>query len=240
MPRKPVISGAVHNKRSKRKARRSALSPLILRLFTYRPTVRQWSTEQQSRPTRDTPAGMSLRPQPSPLVLERWSARQLEDGGGWGHWGANWHGGNVSFNRNAYVSRSNAFVNRNSSFNQFNRANVNRNAINRNAATRNAVNQGIRNKPSAGTFNRPSGVQNFDRGAGQFNRERQSAATSRGFSGGDRSSIGSRSGGFTDFRQGGSARFDSARGRSSFGGGGSRGGGGGFRGGGGGRGGGRR
>ena len=165
-------------------------------------------------------------------------------GWGWGHWGANWHGGNVSFNRNAYVSRSNAFVNRNSSFNQFNRANVNRNAINRDAATRNAVNQGIRNKPAAGTLNRPSGVQNFDRGAGQFNRERQSAAMSRGFSGGDRSSIGSRSGGFSDFRQGGSARFDSARGRSSFGGGGGGGfrggGGGGFRGGGGGRGGGRR
>ncbi len=164
-------------------------------------------------------------------------------GWGWGHWGADWHGGNVSFNRNAYVSRSNTFVNRNSNFNQFNRANVNRNAINRDAATRNAVNQGIRNKPAAGTLNRPSGVQNFDRGAGQFNRERQSAAMSRGFSGGDRSSIGSRSGGFSDFRQGGSTRFDSARGRSSFGGGGGGfrgGGGGGFRGGGGGRGGGRR
>src|SRR5207247_1542526 len=142
---------------------------------------------------------------------------------------------NVSFNRNAYVSRSNTFANRNSAFNQVNRANVNRNAINRNAATRNAVDQGIRNKPTAGTFNRPPSLQNFDPGPRHIHRECEAAAMRRGFSGGDRSAIGSRSGGFSDFRQGGSARFASARGRSSFGGGG-----GGFRGGGGGRGGGRR
>src|SRR5262249_2729438 len=35
---------------------------------------------------------------------------------GWGSWGANWHGGSATFNRNTYVSHSNTFVNRNTAF----------------------------------------------------------------------------------------------------------------------------
>src|SRR5215831_11594148 len=45
-------------------------------------------------------------------------------GWGWGHWGTDWHGGTVNYNRNAYVSQSNTFANRNTRYNQANRANV--------------------------------------------------------------------------------------------------------------------
>src|SRR5262249_11976282 len=43
---------------------------------------------------------------------------------GWGGWGANWHGGNVTYNRNTFVSNSQTFANRNTRYNQANRANV--------------------------------------------------------------------------------------------------------------------
>lgn len=41
---------------------------------------------------------------------------------GWGYnsWGTNWHGGNVVYNRNVYVSNSNTFVNRNNYYNNRN------------------------------------------------------------------------------------------------------------------------
>src|SRR5262245_14785703 len=149
-------------------------------------------------------------------------------GWGWRGWGADWHGGSATFNRNNYVSRSNTFVNRNTRYNQavnragqLNRGNINRGNINRNLANR-----------SAGQFNRP----NYQGAINQANRMKpQSLSASRGFGNRDRSSIGARNSAFGGFDRGGAARMSSARGRSSFsGGGGFRGGGGGFRGGGGG------
>src|SRR5215475_13034112 len=159
-------------------------------------------------------------------------------GWGWSGWGADWHGGSATFNRNNYVSRSNTFVNRNTRYNQaVNRANINRNAgqFNRNTGQFNR---------NAGQFNRP----NYSAAINQANRMKpQSLSASRGFGNMDRSSIEARNSAFGGFDRGGAARMSSARGRSSFGGGGGfRGGGGGFRGGGGGfrggggRGGGRR
>jgi hypothetical protein len=162
-------------------------------------------------------------------------------GWGWGHWGTNWHGGSVTYNRNNFVSRSNTFVNRNGQFNQANR--VNNTARNFNNQANNAArnfntqqnrpgaNQ-LQNRPNAGTANRSAALsqaQNFS------NRERASSSASRGFGGGGVSSAGTRSGSFSGFSQGGSARMASARGAGSFSGGGGRVGGGGGRVGGGGR-----
>ena len=156
-------------------------------------------------------------------------------GWGWGHWGADWHGGNVNFNRNTYVSRSNTFANRNSRYAQANRGNYSaRNFSGRNQA-------GQLNRPATGAVNRSAGIGSPGRSQlaqGSASRERLNSATSRGFGDGGRVSQGARDNAFGGVRQGGSARMDSSRGRSSFSGG-SRGGGG-FGGGGGGRGGGGR
>src|SRR5262245_20878591 len=173
-------------------------------------------------------------------------------GWGWNSWGTNWHGGNVQFNRNNYVSRSNTFVNRGS----FNNANINRGTANINRGAAN-INRGAANI-NRGTANINRGAANINRGTAdinrgainrstdQFNRAKPSGGTmnrdfgsqsmSRGFGSTNRSSIGRDSGAFSGFDHGGSARMNSMRGSSSFGGGGFRGGGGGgFRGGGGGR-----
>src|SRR5262249_23509140 len=129
-------------------------------------------------------------------------------------------------------SRSKTFVNRNTRYNQavsragqvnragqLNRGNINRGNINRNLPNR-----------SAGQFNRP----NYQGAISQANRMKpQSLSASRGFGNRDFSSVGARSGAFGGFDRGGAAGMSSARGRSSFSGGGFRGGGGGFRGGGG-------
>ena len=148
-------------------------------------------------------------------------------GWGWGHWGMNWHGGTVNFNRNAYVSRSNTFANRNTRYGQANRG--------RNTGRGNVTGGGNaagRTKPSAG--------QGLNQGLG--NRERQGTAASRGFGQAGQGSRGTSGSAFSSVRQGGSARSDSFRGSSSFsrgglsgggGFGGGRMGGGGFRGGGG-------
>ena len=143
-------------------------------------------------------------------------------GWGWGGWGADWHGGSATFNRNNYVSRSNTFVNRNTRYNQ---------ALSRTGqANRANINRGMANR-SAGQFNRP----NYNAAINQANRMKpQSLSASRGFGNRDFSSVGARSGAFSGFDRGGAAGLSSARGRSSFSGGGFRGGGGGFRGGGGG------
>src|SRR5262249_28773055 len=165
-------------------------------------------------------------------------------GWGWGGWGADWHGGLATFNRKNYVLRSNTVLKRKNPYyqagkrpGQVNRANINRNAGQFNRST------GQFNR-NAGQFNRP----NYQAAINQANRMKpQSLSASRGFGNMDRSSIGARNSAFGGFDRGGAARMSSARGRSSFGGGGGfRGGGGGFRGGGGGfrggggRGGGRR
>jgi uncharacterized protein DUF3300 len=157
-------------------------------------------------------------------------------GWGWNHWGANWGGGTVNFNRNAFVSRSNTFANRNAVANRANYAN--RNVANRNMANRNmAANRNFANRPAnraAGTANRSAALNQARSFSG--NRERLNSSASRGF--GQAGARGTRSNAFSGGRQGGSARFDSRRGASSFSGrsrGGSRGGGGRSRGGGGGR-----
>jgi hypothetical protein len=166
-------------------------------------------------------------------------------GWGWGHWGADWHGGNVNFNRNAYVSRSNTFANRNVTGNYANRNFSNRNFSNSNLSGRNFAAPG--NRP--GTLPANRGAGNFNRSAALnqanalANREKMSPSASRGFGQAGARSTGTRSNAFSGMRQGGSARFDGARGASSFSGGGGRsfsGGGGRSFGGGGGRGGGGR
>jgi hypothetical protein len=144
---------------------------------------------------------------------------------GWGHWGMDWHGGNVNFNRNAYVSRSNAFVNRNAG--RYGAA-YRGNYAGRNMAANRAGNL------SRSYAGRSQAGQAF------ANRDRQSAAASRGFGQAGQFSRGTSSGALGGYRQGGAARMDSARGRSSFGGGGRSFGGGGRSFGGGGRGGGGR
>jgi hypothetical protein len=157
-------------------------------------------------------------------------------GWGWGHWGTNWNSGNVNFNRNAYVSRSNAFANRNTRYNQFNRGNL-ANQANR----RNLAGQANRGNLAGGNFagrTKPSAGQGFNQGLG--NRQRQGTAASRGFGQTGQISRGTRGSAFSGFQGGGSARMNSARGSSSFGRGGRGGGGGARMGGGGGRGGGGR
>jgi uncharacterized protein DUF3300 len=183
-------------------------------------------------------------------------------GWGWGHWGTNWHGGTVNFNRNAYVSHSNTFANRNVTGNYANRNLSNQNLANRNFSNQNLANRNLSNQNlSNRNFNAPGnkpGTMPANRSAGNFNsalsqanalsnREKMSPSASRGFGQAGSRSLGTSSNAFSGVRQGGSARFDGARGASSFasrGGGGGRsfGGGGGGRsfGGGGGRGGGRR
>jgi hypothetical protein len=130
-------------------------------------------------------------------------------GWGWGHWGMDWHGGSVNFNRNAYVSRSNTFANRSSRYGQANRGNY---------AGRNTMSRS--GNPSG---NRAAGMGSATRGqAGQAfsNRERQNATASRGFGQAGQGSRGTSSSAFGNVRQGGSVRIDSARGSSSFRGGG--------------------
>lgn len=154
-------------------------------------------------------------------------------GWGWGHWGMNWGGGSVTFNRNNFVSRSNAFANSRYAANRANfanRANAGRNLAARPGGAGNVYG------------NRAGGFAggNAARNQAWANRERQGTAASRGFG---QSGVSSRAAGnsaFSGVRQGGAARMDSARGRSSFGGARMGGGGGGFRGGGGARGGGGR
>jgi hypothetical protein len=157
-------------------------------------------------------------------------------GWGWGHWGMNWGGGSVTFNRNNFVSRSNTFANSRYAANRANfanRANAGRNLAAQPGRAGNVY--GNRAGGFAG-----SNAARSQAGQAFANRDRQGAAASRGFGQSGLASRGANSNAFSGVRQGGAARMDSARGRSSFSGGGRAGGGGGFRGGGGGRGGGGR
>lgn len=83
---------------------------------------------------------------------------------GWGYnsWNTNWHGGNVSYNRNVYVSNSNTFVNRNNYYNNHN--NYYNNNQNR-PANYNGNNAAYNNRP--GNYNRPANNQqaNYNRAA---------------------------------------------------------------------------
>ena len=179
---------------------------------------------------------------------------------GWGHWGTNWNSGNVTFNRNTYVSNSNTFANR-SAYGQSYRGPAGGQAY-RGPAGGQAYKgpagaeaykgpqggaayrgpggaEGYRPPSSSGNLAKPSNT-----GASARNYSGASSQMSRGFGEAGQSSLGTRSNAFSGFSQGGAARMDSARGSSSFsgarssGGGARMGGGGGF--GGGGRGGGGR
>jgi Protein of unknown function (DUF3300) len=128
-------------------------------------------------------------------------------GWGWGHWGMNWHGGTVNFNRNAYVSHSNAFVNRNAGrYGAYRGGAYGGNYANRNVTAN-----------RAGDLSRSYAGRN-QAGQAYANRERQSASASRGFGQAGQFSRGTNSGALSGFRQGGTARMDSSRGQASFGG----------------------
>jgi hypothetical protein len=113
---------------------------------------------------------------------------------GWNSWGTSWHGGNVTYNHNTYISNTNNFRNQ---YNQFRGAD----SYNRSSF------QG-----QTGEFNRAS---NFSGASSSHNWQ---SAESRGYFSGDKPSSGLNSGSFSDFRDGGFAHDDSFRGQSSFGG----------------------
>src|ERR1700674_4429273 len=57
-------------------------------------------------------------------------------GWGWHHWGYDWHGRSVIYNRNTYISHSRTIINRNNfSRNNFNRGSVNHASFNRGSAS---------------------------------------------------------------------------------------------------------
>jgi uncharacterized membrane protein YgcG len=157
------------------------------------------------------------------------------DGWGYNNWNTNWHGGNVTYNRNVYVSNTNnyhAWNNNSSNWNKNNNWNKNTNGWNNNSnnnnwnKNNNNNNWNNANRNNAGNANRNQPKNDWNRNAGNVNR----ADRGYGYSGG-----GAKSNAFGGSRPGGDAWADSGRGRSSLGGGG--GGGFGGRGGGGGRGG---
>ncbi len=167
----------------------------------------------------------------------------ISGGWGWNNWGCGWHGGTVVYNRNTYVSRSNVYANGNRYNNgnwtrptPYGSNNYNRNANNINGGNRNNNNINNGNRPNNGNLNgnnRPNNGNNPNHGNNNINRDnmqnrpqnnaaRQPNKSDRGFG---QPAGGSKSGAFAGYGSGGSARADSNRGRSSYGGG-SRGGGG--------------
>jgi hypothetical protein len=165
------------------------------------------------------------------------------DGWGSNNWNCNWHGGNVSYNNNVYVSNSHNYHSWNNSSSNWNK---NDNNWNKNNSWNNSNHNQARNDWNSDQ-NRNQAEQNFNR-----NQDKRQASNdwNRNASNSNRSDRGwgdsgswQHSNAFSGSRAGGDAWADSGRGRSSFGGGGGwggRGGGGGGWGGGGRRGGGRR
>jgi Protein of unknown function (DUF3300) len=164
-------------------------------------------------------------------------------GWGWGYggWGCNWHGGNVVYQRNVYVSRSNTFYgtnrqnyrnnyyggNRPVHYNANNRynggnnhfnggnnrnTNISGNTVNVNTGNRNNNNLGRPNNNHSG--NHP-GLSNNNRPGGNNNRPEMA---NRGY--GQKPAAGNNSSAFGGYKQGGNARADANRGRQSMGGGG--------------------
>jgi hypothetical protein len=153
-------------------------------------------------------------------------------GWGWNSWGCGWHGGNVVYQRNVYVSRSNVYANgryygnrpvpygSNTNFNRSGNRNTNvsGNTVNINTGNRNNVNKVNRsNNVSANnrmnTANRPTNT------SGNLGANRSAAS---GY--GQRPATGTKSGAFSGYSAGGQARAQANRGQASFGGGGARGG----------------
>ena len=164
-------------------------------------------------------------------------------GWGWGSggWGCNWHGGNVVYHNNVYVSRSNTFygANRyanNPYYHNNNYRNTNYNGGNNKAAwnsgnrnSGNTVNKGgntvnINGPVNVGSNNNNrAGNNNINANnrqgntANNMNRPGNQNATDRGFGQKPQANNTSALGGY---KQGGNARADADRGRQSMGGGG--------------------
>jgi hypothetical protein len=155
------------------------------------------------------------------------------DGWGSNNWNCNWHGGNVSYNKNVYVSNSNNYRGWSNSSSNWNKNNSDWN--NNNWNKNNSWNDANRNQPKNGWNhyqNRSQARNDWNRNGSNFNRSDRGYGSSGGWG---------RSDAFSGYRPGGDAWADSDRGRSSFSGGGGWGGrSGGFGGGGGRRRGGRR
>jgi hypothetical protein len=132
------------------------------------------------------------------------------DGWGSSNWNCNWHGGNVSYNKNVYVSNSNNYRGWNSSSSNWNK---NSNNWSRNSWSKNSWNGSDSNRAR----------NDMNRNPAKNNWNSRSASTDRsdrgygGFGGGGHSTA------FSGYRPGGQAWADSDRGRSSFGGFGGRG-----------------
>jgi len=169
------------------------------------------------------------------------------DGWGWNNWNCNWHGGNVTYNKNVYVSNSNNYRGWNNSSSNWNHTNYNNNNNwnkntnnnwdknnNSNSNKNNNGNKNGNNWNNANQDQKPNkgnNSNNANRGQAKNNWTQTADNFSKSDRGYGKSAGGGRSNAFGGMSSGGDAWANSDRGRSDFGGGG-RGGGGGERGGG--------
>ncbi|HEX3469834.1 MAG TPA: DUF3300 domain-containing protein [Silvibacterium sp.] len=131
---------------------------------------------------------------------------------GWNSWGTNWHGGNVVYNRNVYVSHSDTFVNRN---NYYHGGNYRPNYNPGNRPPRPTPYNGSH---PGGNYNRPANqpAGNYNRPGGNANKPSTLPAhdTNRGYG---QPNPGNKQGAFGGYNQGGAARQQSQRGQASIG-----------------------
>jgi Protein of unknown function (DUF3300) len=163
------------------------------------------------------------------------------DGWGWNNWNCNWHGGNVTYNKNVYVSNSNNYYhgwNSNSgNWNKNNNWNNNNNWNKNNSWNNNSGNWNNSNHNQAQNYwnkNRNQAANNYNRNQDRNQVQNVSSSSNRSDRGYGSSRSPERYNAFGGTRPGGDAWANSDRGRSSlggrgFGGGGRRGGGGGRR-----------
>jgi hypothetical protein len=144
------------------------------------------------------------------------------DGWGSNNWNCNWHGGNVSYNHNVYISNTNNYRGWNNSSNNWNKNN-NNNWNNHNNWNKNNLNNANRNQ-AKNDWNNSQAKNNWNK---DQNRNQAQNAWNKNASNSNRSDRGygnsggeGRSNAFGGSRPGGDAWGDSSRGRSSFGGGG--------------------
>jgi hypothetical protein len=128
------------------------------------------------------------------------------DGWGSSNWNCNWHGGNVSYNKNVYVSNSNNYRGWNSSSSNWNKNNNNWNS---NSWNKNNSRNDSNWNQARNDVNRNQAKNNWNSRAASTDR------SDRGYGG---SGGGGHSTAFSGYRPGGQAWADSDRGRSSFGG----------------------
>ncbi|MDO8432833.1 MAG: DUF3300 domain-containing protein [Candidatus Binatus sp.] len=131
------------------------------------------------------------------------------DGWGYNNWNSNWHGGNVSYNKNVYVSNNNIYHN-----NNWNSWNKNNNWNNNNWNKNQAKNDYNKNQ-AQNNWNNSQAKSNYNKNGGNVNR------SDRGYGG---NKGGGQSNAFGGYKSGGDAWASSDRGKSSWGGGGGGGG----------------